>query len=75
MVNITIIIDGKEPVQSAVKLSPKDSEMDYNDETVKPSIVYCEHIEVLYDFNEYDKPYQVALKYCPNCGKKNHSRV
>jgi hypothetical protein len=36
---------------------------------------FCEHIEALYDFNEYDNPYQVSLKYCPNCGKKNHSRV
>ena len=34
-----------------------------------------EHIEALYDFNEYDKPYQVSLKYCPNCGKNNNSIV
>lgn len=32
---------------------------------------FCEHIEALYDFNEYDKPYQVHLDYCPKCGKKN----
>ena len=35
---------------------------------------FCEHVDTLYEFNEYDKPYQVALKYCPNCGKKNGTK-